>query len=496
MCVILWDDLQTDTQCYCSSRITLSSPSTAGGRNNSKTTPVSVGLVPNKSMNRFQSRLRNSFAKSDHSLCHSNLTPELPVHGSHPTLNPFQAHGDAQPSVKQQQPKLCKGPVDANDANVKSPIKFYIEDADTDPCEGMLIGNYNEKFRIKELINRGAFGRIYKGVRLKTGEQVAIKAENQGTGHEKILLEGHMYQKMEGCIGVPKVHWYGMHGSEFNFLVMEMTGANLADLLQLQARSTFSLETVVKLLMCLLPTMEYMHDRNIMHRDISPRNIVIGQAGRADHVFLIDLGLAKSCTRKGQIMINSPSRFSAYISPFVGTPRYASVKSHRGSQMGRSDDLESLGYVLVHLLKGSLPWEERNLGIDVHGDSELALKRIEELKMMTPVEELCEGLPDEFATLISYARLLKYHECPDYKSITMLFNNLIHNHGLDITAPFDWEMPPAPAPTAKHKPTSGLRPNKSSHLAHGRCGSDETYSNFDSCANLSAKSLNFYDASV
>ena len=492
MCLIGFDgDQRSENQCNCSSQ----PPQSAVVPFNSKTAPQTAAeqsnMIPShRSVTRIpsQTRLLSNFAKSDHSLCQNTGVPDALNHvhtASHATLNPFQAHGDAPIT------NLSNGDEEQEaDSAAETGIKFYIEDAD-DPCEGLLIGSFNDKFRIQQLVNRGAFGRIYRGVRLKTGEKVAIKAENQGTGHEKILTEGHMYQKLEECVGMPQVHWYGMHGSEFNFLVMDLMGSNMQDLQEKRPNKAFSLTTVVKILMNLLQTLEYMHDMNIMHRDISPRNIVIGRGDQANKVFLIDLGLAKTCTRKGQIMLNSPSRFSAYINPFVGTPRYASLKSHRGSPMGRSDDLESLGYVMVQLFKGGLPWQESKLDIDVDDDFEEALKRIEEMKVLTPVEELCEGLPDEFATLISYARLLKLHEGPDYKSITKLFDNLIQAHQLDLTAPFDWEAPRATEHSAHHVPAPSLRPNQSSRLAHGRSGSDEAYSTYNSCANCHMLNISY-----
>lgn len=57
-------------------------------------------------------------------------------------------------------------------------------------------------------------------------------------------------------------------------------------------------------------------------------------------------------------------------------------------EQSRRDDLEAIGYVIVYLLKGYLPWQ----GIKANNKQE-KYHKIMEKKMTTPVEILCKGLP-------------------------------------------------------------------------------------------------------
>ena len=85
---------------------------------------------------------------------------------------------------------------------------------------------------------------------------------------------------------------------------------------------------------------------------MKPDNFLVGVAKKQHMVYLIDFGLAKRFRdpKNGE---HIPYRDNKSL---TGTARYASVNTHLGIEQSRRDDLESIGFIWVYFLKGSLPW--------------------------------------------------------------------------------------------------------------------------------------------
>ena len=161
--------------------------------------------------------------------------------------------------------------------------------------------------------------------------------------------------------------------------------------------------------------MEYIHSQHIIHRDLKPDNILFGLHHYSDTLHIIDFGLAKQY-RDPRTHIHI--KYQPHTSP-IGTARYASINAQSGSELSRRDDLESLIYILIYPLRGSLSWQ------DISGSQR---KKMLQIKKTIPLDIICEGLPVEFQLLLEHARTLKFEERPNYEHLHSLIRRLLSQH--------------------------------------------------------------------
>jgi len=287
-------------------------------------------------------------------------------------------------------------------------------------------------YGLHQPIGSGSFGVIYLGTELKSGEEVAVKLENVETRHPQLEHEAEVYRMLadddRGNKIVPSFRWYGTEG-DYNAMVMELLGPSIEDLFGF-CRRKFSLKTVLMLMDQVLLLLEAIHARGFIHRDIKPENLVIGTGLSQNEVKIIDFGLAKQY-RNPETKLHMLYREGK--PNLTGTARYASINNHRGIEQSRRDDLESLGYVMIYLCRGSLPWQGLKNLTQFQKDTLILAK-----KMTTSSANLCRGLPSEFAEYIDYCRSLQFDETPDYVYLRKLLHTISIRKGFQDDKVFDW----------------------------------------------------------
>ncbi|KAJ8560114.1 hypothetical protein K7X08_004172 [Anisodus acutangulus] len=288
------------------------------------------------------------------------------------------------------------------------------------------VGN---KFRLGRKIGSGSFGEIYLGGNVQTNEEVAIKLENVKTKHPQLLYEAKLYKILQGGTGVPNLKWVGVEG-DYNVLVMDLLGPSLEDLFNFCSRK-ISLKTVLMLADQMINRVEFVHAKSFLHRDIKPDNFLMGLGRRANQVYVIDFGLAKKY-RDSSTHQHIPYRENKNL---TGTARYASMNTHLGIEQSRRDDLESLGFVVMYFLRGSLPWQ----GLKA-GTKKQKYEKISEKKVSTSIETLCWGYPTEFASYFHYCRSLRFDDKPDYAYLKRIFRDLFIREGFQFDYVFDWTI--------------------------------------------------------
>jgi len=285
-------------------------------------------------------------------------------------------------------------------------------------------------WRLEQKIGSGSFGEVYWGINISSGSEYAIKLETRKTRYPQLAHEYKVYRILAGGAGIPSVHWFGREG-DYNVMVMDILGPSLEQLFNFCSRK-FTTKSVLMLADQLLTRIEYIHKKNILHRDIKPRNFLIGLGKkRKNQVYIIDFGLSKSYrdpkTHQHIPCIGHKS--------FVGTALYASINAHLGFEQSRKDDLVSLGYMLMYFNRGSLPWQ----GLKTNTAKERHSKIVKK-KMNTTNEFLCKNFPKEFSVFLKYCESLRFNEEPDYSYLRRIFRIAFCRQGCTADYRFDWTL--------------------------------------------------------
>jgi serine/threonine-protein kinase len=204
----------------------------------------------------------------------------------------------------------------------------------------MLIGR---NIQVIQSIKPGGTANLYLGVDLFTGHPVAVKELKPGffkneMVREKFLEEANRYLYLEHP-NIVKLKDFIDKG-DTQYLVMEyIDGHDLSDYVS-NISGPLPLYSIALIMNEVLSAMDYAHDRNLIHLDLKPSNIMLT---KEDRVKVIDFGIAHD-KEKGE------------LKTVMGSPSYMSPEQIEGKELDHRSDIYSLGITMYEMITGTLPF--------------------------------------------------------------------------------------------------------------------------------------------
>ena len=282
------------------------------------------------------------------------------------------------------------------------------------------------KYKVQKKIGEGAFSHVYSGICIITNESVAIKFESRKSENPSLETESYILYSLRG-LGIPEVLSFG-HLKNYNVLVEPLLGKSLFDIFN-ERKGSLPIEDISLISIQIIDRIQWVHSKNIVHRDLKPDNFLIGN-NDPNIIYLTDFGLSKKykSSKTGKHI-----KFS-FTGKLVGTVRFASINALRGGEQSRKDDLESIGYMIIYLMRGKLPWQ----GVTGYQKMQKYFK-IYKMKKNVPTEDLCKFLPKQMTDFMKYIKQLEFEQEPDYNYLRNLLKSILKEvNGTNSQLLFSW----------------------------------------------------------
>ena len=249
------------------------------------------------------------------------------------------------------------------------------------------------RYEILELIGIGGMADVYKAKDQKLDRLVAVKVLKPEFRDDKTFI-AKFQKEAQAAAGLAHpniVNVYDVGDDEgVNFIVMELVeGITLKDYIKKKGKLSVKEATSIAIQVSL--GLEAAHNRNIVHRDVKPQNIIISTDGK---VKLSDFGIARAVTS------------NTITSNVMVSVHYSSPEQVRGGYSDKKSDIYSLGITMYEMVTGRVPFD---------GDTSvaIAIKHLQE--EMVPPSKYTPDLPFSLEQIIL--------KCTQ-KSVDRRYNNL------------------------------------------------------------------------
>ena len=195
------------------------------------------------------------------------------------------------------------------------------------------------RYLVNEPLASGATGAVYRARDLDMGADVALKQSTHPFHDQRFEIEARLLASLRH----PRVVRIVDHFSDASgqFLVMDLVaGMDLGALLKERGEPGLPVQHAIEYVRQACEALQYVHDQQIVHRDVKPQNMILGEHG----VVLVDFGIAR---------VLDEAEMSATVG--IGTPRFMAPEVLAGGAISPRTDVFGVAATLWTLIAGRTP---------------------------------------------------------------------------------------------------------------------------------------------
>lgn len=237
----------------------------------------------------------------------------------------------------------------------------------------------DSRYRIDALVGQGGMASVYRATDLTLRRAVAVKvAHASATGASTLTLflnEAQALARVEHP-GLVPVYAVGRSGELYYLAMKFIEGRSLSQVLKAQPKLPPA--QVARILIDVCAALEALHQSGLVHRDVKPGNIMIGDDGK---VTVMDLGIVQSAN-------------TSEVASTLGTPRYMAPEMLSDGEIDGRADVYALGVIGYHALTGGVPFD---------GPTPMAVLYMHAHQAVDPVRSRAPEVPKALAAAIETA---------------------------------------------------------------------------------------------
>ncbi|MCL2040689.1 MAG: FHA domain-containing serine/threonine-protein kinase [Bacteroidales bacterium] len=203
-------------------------------------------------------------------------------------------------------------------------------------------------YHVDSLIESGGTAAVYRGVDLRSGYEVAIKALFPSRAKDDFIMERfreeanhYLYLSHPNIVKLVEF----VEDRDKFYLIMEFVNGTPLDVYLNTRTVPMSDETVIPLFCQILDTIDYLHQNEILHLDIKPGNIMVLKNW---NIKILDMGISAKVNDKSNNLKK------------CGSPAFMAPEQINKEQLGRYTDIFALGVTFFNVITGKLPFSGVN----------------------------------------------------------------------------------------------------------------------------------------